>query len=198
MEWSDKLTIYSDIYGQRAWSHGPAAINQFEAPLAYLRGFQLEVDNGGFWQFFYNSTGMFALETADALRLIGARESASFLARAIQIYFRGQPIPFDTAERRRLMKEIDGDRTPEADRVTLDYYELEESLYDLMLKYLQENEQHLRVYEDEAATALLLEGDWRQCTQCCDAWEQPVADKLSWCPTYEALTFLREAGSSRQ
>ncbi len=51
-----------------------------------------EVNNGGFDQFFSNSSGMVARETIQALSAIGAEKTRSLLERAIQIaYPKGYP-----------------------------------------------------------------------------------------------------------
>jgi ATP-dependent Clp protease ATP-binding subunit ClpC len=51
-----------------------------------------------------------------------------------------------------------------------------------------------KLTEDEAATARPLEGHWRQCTKCWDAWEQAPEDMLARCPSCQTLTLLRESG----
>jgi len=98
--------------------------------------------------------------------------------------------------RRRLLDEIDGDRTAEADAISRAYFEADEPLGQLLLAYAQANEAQLRLMEDEAATAVPLEGEWRQCTQCWDAWEQPREEKLARCPACQALTLLRNGPTS--
>jgi len=197
MQWPEKLEIYCDIYGTRGWERGPEALNEAEMTLYCVRPFQFEMSNGCFWAFLYNSSGDFASETVHALRRIRADTSASLLSEAIQIYFRGLPVPCDVHERRRrLLKEIDGDHAAEADRVCHDYYEVDEPFDDLLLAYAQANEAQFRLTEDEAATAQTLEGDWRQCTKCWDAWEQPQDETLARCPACQALTLLRDVRPS--
>jgi uncharacterized protein DUF4375 len=45
-----------------------------------------EVNNGGFNQYYYNSSGQFAKLTPEALRLVGANKFADLVARANQMY----------------------------------------------------------------------------------------------------------------
>jgi hypothetical protein len=49
-----------------------------------------EVDNGGYNQYFFNSSGKYALLTLEAFRLIGANENYENLKRAIAIHTREQ------------------------------------------------------------------------------------------------------------
>jgi hypothetical protein len=45
-----------------------------------------EIDNGGFHQYFYNSSGEFAPDAVDGLLLIGAAEHAELLQRAMAVF----------------------------------------------------------------------------------------------------------------
>ena len=73
---------------------------------------QTEVRNGGFHQFFTNSTGILAPEALTAFRAIGLQEWASILEEAIGCF--GVPFPRKRHERedplRKLWDEFDGDR----------------------------------------------------------------------------------------
>ncbi len=51
-----------------------------------------EVRNGGFNQYFWNSTGQFAIEALDGLRFFGATDHARLLEGAVQTYMREAPI----------------------------------------------------------------------------------------------------------
>ena len=63
-----------------------------------------EVNNGGFEQFFINSSGDRALETVDSLREIGAHKTAQILQRAAGI-FPNSYVPKDRGERIELITE---------------------------------------------------------------------------------------------
>jgi hypothetical protein len=73
---------------------GPAA------RIVYLVAmFDGEVVNGGFSQFFENSSGEHAAETLNALKGIGAVRSADLLQRAMAAAFSSAPIPEDQRRR---------------------------------------------------------------------------------------------------
>lgn len=64
-----------------------------------------EVNNGGFEQFFFNSSGDFAHETVESLRAIGAEHTAALVSEAIS-EFPESSVPKATATRRALMLEL--------------------------------------------------------------------------------------------
>lgn len=195
MQWRERVKILCDIYCIRCWDAGPEALNEVEMTLFCVPPFQAEMINGSFWAFFYNSTGAFVTETQAALRRVGAPTSASLLSQATRVCFCDHPVPREASERRRLLEQINGDRTAEVDHLDDKFWEADEPLDDLLLAYAQANEAQLRLTSDEAATAMPLDGDWRQCTECWDAWEQPRGDMLAFCPACQALTLLRETRS---
>ena len=79
-------------YGEHPDRFSPA-----EKAIYIIYQLEAEVNNGGFAQFLYNSSGNFANETAAALRSIGAEEIAAICDRAFSAF--GQPIPKDWTER---------------------------------------------------------------------------------------------------
>jgi hypothetical protein len=58
-----------------------------------------QILNGGFWQFFFNSSGERALETVEALRAVGAKEQAKILEKAIRIFAKKYGRPANSRER---------------------------------------------------------------------------------------------------
>jgi hypothetical protein len=82
-----------------------------------------EVCNGGFHQFFSNSTGVLAPEAVEAYRAIGIPEWAEIVAEAMQFF--GEPYP-----RERFDRELP-ERTYGEDREEWDpFYALDERFYD--------------------------------------------------------------------
>ena len=48
----------------------------------YIQNFEREINNGGFKQFYYNSSGAFAHETIYSLKIVGAYKTANIVMRA--------------------------------------------------------------------------------------------------------------------
>jgi hypothetical protein len=97
-----------------------------------------EVNNGGFDQFFFNSSGDYALETVEALNQIGAIRTAKLVQLACDRFPNALP-PRDIATRRALMLEA---VSPDADAFEdLDqrFYECNEPILDFIDAYKEKH-----------------------------------------------------------
>jgi hypothetical protein len=63
-----------------------------------------EVYNGGFDQYFHNSSGDFFSHSVEGLRVIGATESLALLLEAREILFGDAKVPSKTGERRSILR----------------------------------------------------------------------------------------------
>ncbi len=72
-----------------------------------------EVYNGGFDQFFFNSSGDHYLQALDGLRTLGADASSALLLEAKEVLFRDRAVPIDREERMELMPTIWNDSAAE-------------------------------------------------------------------------------------
>lgn len=77
----------------------PAALRMLRA----MFWLDAEVQNGGFNQFFYNSTGAHANEALEGFRRIGAVKTATVLERAMALYL--DELPYHAQVRERVLKE---------------------------------------------------------------------------------------------
>lgn len=97
-----------------------------------------EVNNGGFDQFFFNSSGDHAIETIQALKHVGAIRTAELVQLACDRFPQGSP-PAEISTRRTLMLES---VSPDADAFEdLDsrFYEYDEPLLDLIDTFKEKN-----------------------------------------------------------
>ena len=95
---------------------------------------ETEVNNGGFDQYFFNSTGSRAHEAANALGLIGAFQMAELLESAIA-KFPSSVVPADRDERQRLLANIspDGDAF---ERLDAAFFKYPDNLEKLLLEFV--------------------------------------------------------------
>ena len=105
--------------------------------LFYLnQNLEREINNGGFNQFFCNSSGDNTHETILSLKAIGAGKTADILQKAID-QCPNKTVPKDRDERTEIVEEIE----ELADRVWNDldkmFYEYEENLNDLNIEYVK-------------------------------------------------------------
>ncbi len=94
-----------------------------------------EVNNGGFSQYMYNSSGKYAKEAIEALKIIGANYTASLLEDAIEIYKNG-PTNDD-----RNNPEVDLTDEQEEKLNDLDnkFYEYKDNLNELQIAFIKKN-----------------------------------------------------------
>jgi Domain of unknown function (DUF4375) len=114
----DQLIQFYD--GREHWLDSIKDVPQGAIHLFCVHWLHLEVYNGGFWQYFFNSTGVTAPEARDSFSAIGMPEVASVVSQAIDRL--GLPYPFDRDVRQLRVG------SPDA---RMDFDELETTFYDL-------------------------------------------------------------------
>ena len=97
-----------------------------------IHQFEAEVNNGGFDQFFTNSTGEYVRETIQALTDIGATKTCNLLRRAVAIGFPGG-YPADASV---YESAFVGDGVEGLDPLDEEFYRYAEPLADLVNAYL--------------------------------------------------------------
>lgn len=112
-----------DFYnGRDKWLESIKGIPIQATHLFALHWLHLEVHNGGFWQYFYNSTCHSMPEAIAGYDAIGMSEVAETIRSASAEL--GDPFPFETEERRKLVGEpVGGSR--------MDFNEYENQFYEL-------------------------------------------------------------------
>lgn len=112
-----------------------ASLTEAERVFFLTQQLETEVNNGGFDQFIFNSTGDFSAETSNAFLEIGAEKTAAICQRAFSAF--GQELPANTAKRRNLMEELQNDEINQilesCDQLFLNY---EDDLEDLNYRYI--------------------------------------------------------------
>jgi hypothetical protein len=98
------IALSDHVYG-REGPAGPSGLTEAEQSVYCIAGLEREVNNGGFAQFFINSTGDHARETVAALRRIGADRTAGLLERAMAPFGAAGPSR-DEQERRREVEKV--------------------------------------------------------------------------------------------
>lgn len=112
-----------------------AALSDPERIFYITQTLEMEVNNGGFSQFFYNSSGDFSNELVNAFHEIGAVKTAEICKRAISAF--GTDIPTDRTARQDMLEACE---TDEVDEILNDcdmaFYEYEEDLTGLNYTYV--------------------------------------------------------------
>ncbi|GHT78540.1 hypothetical protein FACS189464_2160 [Bacteroidia bacterium] len=99
---------------------------------------EAEVLNGGFSQYFYNPGGLYAYETVNSLKAIGAEKTANLLQKAINKFPKSY-IPKDGFELGDIIEEMEDKNDEIWDEFDDKFYDYEDNLNELNLNYIREN-----------------------------------------------------------
>ena len=97
-----------------------------------------EINNGGFNQYFFNSSGNFALETVESLKAIGAHKTADILFHAISCFPDGQ-VPKDQEHRQKIIEVIEETANDKWQQLEDKFMSYEEDLNSLNMSYIKFN-----------------------------------------------------------
>ena len=101
---------------------------------------EAEVNNGGFSQFFYNSSGDFSNELVSVFSEIGAQATAAICQKAIAAF--GCDIPADRDEREELLDDMESDVFDEIlNECDNAFYNYEDDLTALNYEYVIKNKE---------------------------------------------------------
>ena len=132
MEHLDKKTNYGD---------DTSSLSEAERIFYITQTLEMEVNNGGFAQFFYNSSGQFSGELVSAFTAIGANATAEICQKAIDAF--GCDIPTDRDEREEMLDEIESDEFDEIlEECDSAFYDYEDDLNELNYNFVMENKEH--------------------------------------------------------
>lgn len=109
-----------------------------EKVFVYVDMLEGEVNNGGFDQFFFNSSGDYAHEILSAYEKIKACKTANLIEAAIKA-FPVLPVPKDTGIRREIMQDLDEDISEVWDNLDYKFYEYQENIAGLLIDFVKEN-----------------------------------------------------------
>lgn len=101
---------------------------------------EMEVNNGGFSQFFFNSSGDFSNELVGAFTAIGANTTAGICQKAIDAF--GRDIPVDRDERQEMLDELESDELNEIlEECDSAFYDYEDNLNELNYDFVMKNKE---------------------------------------------------------
>lgn len=111
------------------------ALGRPEQVIGCLTELEMEVNNGGFEQYYWNSPGDHALETVAALREMGAAHTANLLVAANAVF--GDEPSRDRDERGRQMDRLSDDRKQRWSELDDAFYEYRDDLSALAARYIR-------------------------------------------------------------
>lgn len=104
----------------------------------YNQSLEREINNGGFNQYFLNSSGDFAHQTVQSLQTIGANKTADILQNAIAL-FPGKITPQDRTERLEILEQIEEMADPIWENLDQQFFAYEDDLNTLNIEFVRKN-----------------------------------------------------------
>ena len=124
----------------RVESDGLESLTEPERVLFSVWGAVGQIENGGFDQFFYNSSGSFAREAASGLEAIGAIEKAAVVKRALALFPDSLP-PRDRDERIAVLDSISETGDEDVfDSLNEEFYAIPENVDALLAAYIESHD----------------------------------------------------------
>lgn len=114
-----------------------AALNPQQYVVFALFMVDADIENGGFWQLYFNSSGAFANEAVDLLSVVGAPRHGAVVARANRITWPSGDVPALRAARQRALPGINSHRYAAVDAAWTRADEAEGTLADLVDRYIR-------------------------------------------------------------
>ncbi len=120
--------------GQKAESRGEQSLTDTERKFLAAYWVEAEVNNGGFDQYFFNSSGDNAEVALAGLKEMGATNAAALLTRAMAVFPDGKP-PANRTQRQKVMDQIANQSKPLWNQCDDEFYKRNENIGELSLAY---------------------------------------------------------------
>lgn len=113
-------------------------LNEPQKNFFYNQTLEREINNGGFNQFYFNSSGDFAHETIISLKAIGANKTAVIVEKAND-QFPDKIVPKDRASRQEILSQIEDKANEVWEELDQKFFVYEDDLNSLNMDYIKKN-----------------------------------------------------------
>ena len=135
---AEKITRIGEIIGKKIPEKDDFQnLNNFEKTFIYVDVLEHNVTNGGFIQFFFNSSGQFTHEVFHAYMEIKAEKTIDILTEAIHL-FPEVPVPKNLRIRQEILMKKDSN-IDLWDALDTEFYKCEDDIIQLTLNYVRKN-----------------------------------------------------------
>jgi uncharacterized protein DUF4375 len=123
------------------WGNDIPALNYPQMVFYFNQELEREVNNGGFDQYFQNSSGRYANDTVDTLKLIGANGTAKILESAIEM-FPDKIVPIDEDLREEIYQQINVKASEHWGKLDEQFFKYEDNLNELNMEFVKNNREY--------------------------------------------------------
>ena len=120
------------------WGENLEKLTEPQKNFYFNQCLEREVNNGGFSSYFTNSSGRYAHQTVETLKLIGANNFAKILQKAID-KFPNKIVPQDDDKREEITEKLEDKNDEIWEKLDDKFYEYPEDLNQLNINYIELN-----------------------------------------------------------
>jgi len=150
---NDFAIAMSNLLFDREAAVGYEALTPSEQVVFCLDGLEREVNNGGFHQFFLNSSGDHSLATPPALRALGAVRVAAIVEQALAVFPAGRPAQ-EPSRRRAQVEALGESQLGDLERLDAAFRKYPEPLAELERRYVRAHRNEFLVPPHAGGTLL--------------------------------------------
>lgn len=125
------------------WHHDFQHLTPPEKVFKVIWELESEVNNGGFEQYFWNSSGDTAFAVVEALQEVGAPNAAGIVTRALAVFPKGMPRR-DWEARKAQVEDLSEESKTLLDRLDQEFFGYPDDLPELLYRYVQRNARSIR------------------------------------------------------
>ena len=141
IERRDMIVMEIDTYLNEKSNYGEniEKLNSSQLTFLFVENLEREINNGGFNQFYFNSSGNFSQETVNALLEIGAKKTSEIIKKA-NSEFKSGIVPKDRTERQTELELIEKKNAEENwNKCDSEFYEYKDDLTELLIAFVIKN-----------------------------------------------------------
>ncbi|MFI0431220.1 DMP19 family protein [Mariniflexile sp. HMF6888] len=140
IERRDMIVMKIDSYLNSKSGYGGniEKLNPYQRTFLFVENLEREINNGGFNQFYFNSSGDFSQETVDALLEIGAEKTAEIVKKA-NSEFKSGTVPKDRTERQNELEQIEEKAEENWNKCDSEFYGYQDNLTELLIAFVIKN-----------------------------------------------------------
>ncbi len=113
-----------------------SVLTEGEKVVLFIENLEREVNNGGFDQFFFNSSGNYAHETLKALEQIGSIEIKTLLSKAMAVWPNNN-VPKEQITRREQQLQLSESAQEKWNTLDEEFYHSQEYIAQLLINYIE-------------------------------------------------------------
>ena len=136
--YNSTIELYDRVVKLSNYGSNLTELSEPQKVLYFVENFEVEINNGGFNQFYWNSVGNYTAETYESLKLIKAFKIADIMNVANSVW-PNSLIPKDRTERQIIHEKIEEAAESTWEKCDFEFYKYPDNIVKLLWNYIQLN-----------------------------------------------------------